>query len=129
MSVPLPQPLPTVGGWRLSDWIDQSYTSGPASGGIARIELPQLDYATRWQLTHMVIGCTSTQATALRLYFGSVSNGNLRDGSSAGNFDVADWNPGLMVPPSSVLIAQWTGCTDGAQATLTLQANVYRQAS
>lgn len=128
MSVALPQPLPTSGGWHLSDWLDQSYSSAPAAGGVATITLPQLGYNERWELTHMVVGCTSSATTSLRLYRDSISNPSLRDGTDAGNFCVADWAPGLKVPASSALIAVWSDATDGAIATLTVQGNVYRLA-
>lgn len=126
MTVPLPQPIASSSRWQLFDWIDQQYTSGPAAGGIAHIELPQLASNERWQLTHMVCSCSSTSATSLRLYLGSATVPNLRDGTDSGNFNVADWPAGLMVPPSSALIAQWSGASDGATGTLTLQASIYR---
>lgn len=122
----LPQPLSSTSGWQVNDWIDRSWTSQPASGGIAEIDLDQLPADTRWVLTHMVVGCTSTSTTSLRLYLDQVANNALRDGTDAGNFNVADWAPGLMIPPSRTLIARWSGCSDGAIATLTLQATVLR---
>lgn len=127
-SVLLPQPIASSSQWQLVDWVDNSYTSAAAAGGLATIQLPQLAYNERWQLTHMVIGCSSSATTTLRLYLNTVANGSLRDGSPAGNFDVADWTAGLMIPPSSALIAQWAGCSDGSVATMTLQANLYRLA-
>jgi hypothetical protein len=125
----LPTPIPAVSGWQLVDWIDKEYTSDtPAAGGITTITLPQLDYNIRWQLTHVVIGCNSTTATSMRFYLDTAANSRLRDGSITGNFDVADWAMGLMVPPSRGLLAQWSGCSAGATAWLNLQANVYRLA-
>lgn len=124
----LPQPIASTSQWQLADWLDQSYQSPPAAGGSAQIVLPQLAYNERWELTHMVVGCTSATPTSLRLYRDNVANPNLRDGSSTGNFDVADWASGLKLLASSGLIAVWNGATDGAIATLTLQANVYRLA-
>lgn len=129
MTVLLPQPLPATGGWELVDWLDASYTSQPAAGGVATITLDQLDTTTRWQLTHMVAFCSSTSTPQMRLYLSNVSPGGLRDGTNTGVFDVADWPMGLMVPPSQALIAQWTGCNDGDLATLTVQANIYRRPS
>jgi hypothetical protein len=75
----------------------------------------------------MVIRCTSSTATTMRLYLDYVQDKGLRDGSSAGNFDVADWAMGLMVAPSRSLVAQWAGCSAGAVATLTVQANILRR--
>jgi hypothetical protein len=128
MTVLLPQPISVSAGWQLVDWIDESYASAPASGGAATITLPQLSDGERWQLTHMVAFSTSTAAPQMRLYLDSVSPLRLRDGTNTGIFDVADWPMGLMVPPGSQLIAQWTGCNAGDVGVLALQANVLRRA-
>lgn len=127
MTVPLPSPLPTSAGWRAVDKIDHQ-TSGTAdASGTATVDLGTLDTQTRWVLTHMVAACTSAAASTMRLYFGSVGPAGLRDGTSAGNFDVADWSPGLFVPEGTRLLAVWSGADPGALATLTLQADVYRR--
>lgn len=129
MTVLLPQPLPTTGGWQLVDWLDASYVSAPAAGGTATITLDPLPPDTRWQLTHMVAFSTSAAAPQMRLYLSNVTPTGLRDGTNTGAFDVADWPMGLMVPPSQSLVAVWTGCNDGDIGTLTLQANILRQTS
>lgn len=128
MTIPLPAPLPVTSGWQVIDWLDRSYVAPAGTDGTAVITLPPLADNERWQLTHAVIGCTSTTATQLRLYLDGVANTGLRDGSTTGNFDVADWPQGLWVPPSRALIARWTGCSTGAVATLTLQGTILRKA-
>jgi hypothetical protein len=129
VTVPVPYPLPVTTGWQVADWLDHPYTSAPAdAGGVALIELPPLPDYERWQLTHMVVGCTSASDSQLRLYLDSVTNAQLRDGSRTGNFDVADWPQGLWIPPGRSLLARWTSCTPGAVATLTLQATIFRRA-
>jgi hypothetical protein len=128
VTVPLPTTLPVVSGWQLVDWLDRSWSSNPAGGdGIALITLPALADNERWQLTHVVAGCTSTSTTQMRLYLDTVSNAGLRDGTSSGNFDVADWAMGLWVPPGRSLLARWAGCSTGSAATLNLQAAIYRR--
>lgn len=129
MTVPLPQPLPTSSGWQVVDKLDRVYAARPAAGGLATLDVGQLDGSTRWVLTHAVASCTSSTATVMRLYFGSTTPAGFRDGTDAGNFNVADWTPGLFVPEGTDLIAQWSACSDGALATLALQADVYRRAS
>jgi hypothetical protein len=130
VTVPLPSPLSVTSGWQVVDWLDRSYVSTPAGAdATATITLPTLADDERWQLTHMLVGCTSSTATQLRLYLDSAANNNLRDGSSSGNFDVADWPQGLWVPPGRTLIARWAGCSAGAVATLTLQATILRRVS
>jgi hypothetical protein len=128
----LPQPLvgmsSPASGWTVADWLDKSYASPPAVGGVATLSLPQVEPGRLLRLTHAVVSCTSAATTQLRLYLDTVAPGSLRDGSIAGNFDVADWPGGLLVPTSRVLVAQWTGATDGAVGTLTLQGEVLLQA-
>jgi hypothetical protein len=128
MTIPLPTPIPSNSGWQLVDKIDRSFKSTTPAGstGLVTVTLDQLDTATRWVLTHMVASCTSTSATAMRLYFGSVAVNGFRDGTDRGNFDVADWPAGLFVPAGTQLIAQWSGASTGATAALALQADVYR---
>ena len=130
MTVLLPQPIPSTSGWQLVDWLDDSYSSAPAgSGGTATITLPSLDTVTRWQLTHAVAFCSTTANPAMRMYLSSTVPNQLRDGTDAGKFAVADWPMGLMVPPAQNLIAVWSGCNAGDVATLNLQANIFRLVS
>jgi hypothetical protein len=118
----------TATGWAVVDWLDNSYSSQPAAAGVATLQLPQLDPAVMWALSHMVCSSTSTSSTQLRLYLDSVGPQRFRDGSDRGNFDVADWPaPGLLVPRGSALVAQWTGCSAGAVGTLTVQGQIMRQ--
>jgi hypothetical protein len=127
MTVPVPVGLSATSSWQVADWLDRAYNSTPAAGGTALLTLPALPDNERWQLTHMVTGCTSTTPTALRLYLDSVAAPGYRDGTDRGNFDVADWPQGLWVPPGRQLLAQWSGCSDAAVGTLTLQAVIYRR--
>lgn len=127
MTVPIPTAIPTTSAWGLFDWLDRTFQSAPAAGGTATITLPQTADNERWQLTHMVAGCTSGAQTSMRLYLDGPANPNLRDGTASGNFDVADWPQGLWVPPSRALVAVWTGCDTGAVAYLTVQATILRR--
>jgi hypothetical protein len=127
MTVPVPYSLPVSSSWQLVDWADKTYTGTADASGVALITLDQLPDYERWQLTHMVAGAATTAAPSMRLYLDSVSNGCLRDGTSAGAFDVADWPAGLMVPPGRQLLARWTGCNPGDPVFLTLQANIFRR--
>lgn len=127
MSIELPRSVSVAAQWQQSDWLDRSYTSLPAVGGVATIEMPQLGDDELWLVDHMVAQCSSSTATTMRLYVSSAAPGFLRDGTNSGNFDVADWPNGLLVRPSSFLVAQWTGCSNGAVATLTLQVRSMRR--
>jgi hypothetical protein len=113
--------------WQLADWIQPQASSPPAAAGLATIELDQLDPDVMWLVDRAVVACTSTAKTAVRFYDTSVMPLALLDGSAAGNFDVTEYPQGLLVRPSRSLVAQWTGATAGAIATVTLQARVYRR--
>lgn len=127
MTLPVPSALPATSSWAVADWLDRSYSTAAAAGGVALLTLPAVPDNERWQLTHMVAGCSSTAATSMRLYLDSVSPASFRDGTDRGNFDVADWPMGLWIPPGRQLLAQWTGCSAGAVGTLTVQAVIFRR--
>ena len=125
----LPTQLPTAAGWALHDYAEVTGQSGPAdAAGVATLELAQLDGNETWLIDHAVAACTSVSATEMRWYASTVTNRALLDGTSRGNFDVADWPAGLRIGPSNSLIARWTGATPGAVGTLTLQLRVLRRA-
>lgn len=124
--------LPTSAGspisqWVVLDWTTPATTSQPAADGFATVAFPQLDTETQWLLDHAVAQCDSTTDTVMRLYDSDPNRGTLWDGTDAGNFNVADWSPGLLIRPQGQLLAVWSGCSDGAVATLRVQARVMRR--
>lgn len=129
MTVPLPTSIASSSQWQVTDWLDRCWTGVADSSGVALVTLPVLADNQRWLLTHMVCGATSTAQTQMRLYLDSVANQCLRDGSNSGNFDVADWSPGLMVPPSRSLIARWSGCNPSDTVFLSVQATILQRNS
>jgi hypothetical protein len=127
MAVVLPTSLPAAAGWALADWLPLQVQSKPAADGVATIEFPQLDPDEQWLIDRLVVTCTSTTATVLRLYDSVVTLGRLLDTTSSGNLNTADYPAGLLVRPASVLIAQWTGASPAAVGAVTLQARVMRR--
>lgn len=123
----LPTQAAVASSWRPSDYRTIQQRTAAAAGGVATLELEQLDGEAMWLIDHAVVACTSSTATSLRLYAGAVSDLALLDGSAAGNFDVADWPSGLMLQPTTSLVARWDGASDGAIGTLTLQLRVMRR--
>lgn len=121
MTVILPDALPSASGWRLYDYARAQLQTPAAVGGIAQLEAAQLAGDEMWLIDHAVIYCTSSTPTAARLYASSVAPTALLDGTASGGFDVADWPAGLQLGPSSSLIAQWAGASDGAIGTLSIQ--------
>lgn len=123
----LPVQTAVAAGWNLIDYRATQRQSAPAVAGVAQLELEQLDADEMWLIDHAVVACTSSSATSVRLYAGAVSDVALIDGSASGNFDVADWPNGLLLPSSSNLIARWSGASAGAVGTLTVQLRVMRR--
>lgn len=124
--------LPTwVGGaasaWSLVDWQLPAWQSDPAAGGVATLRGDQLANDELWLIDRAIIDCSSVFVTSLRLYEDAPDPSRLLDGSDRGNFDVAEYPSGLVVRPSSVLVAQWTGASDGAVGTLRLQVRQMRR--
>lgn len=128
MSVVLPTFVGSASSsWQLADWLTPSWSSQPATGGRATITCDQLDNDELWLIEHAVVSCTSSTDTRVRWYDSGVDVQRLRDGSDSGNFDVADWPRGLVLRPSTQLVVEWTGASNGAVGTLTLQVQQLRR--
>jgi hypothetical protein len=127
VTIPLPSPLPTASGWQVVDNRLVKLQSQPAAGGLATITFDQLATDEMWLVDQMVVLCDSTTPTTMRLYENSVTPTSIRSGSDRANFDEGEWAGGLLVRPGTSLVAQWGSCSDGAHATLTLQARILRK--
>lgn len=127
MTIVLPSALPSASGWQLADFLNLQLRSAPAAAGQAQIDGRQLGPDEMWFLDHMVSDCDSSAQTTLRLYESVVDRQRLLDGTSTGNFDVADWPAGLQVRPSASLVAVWVGASTGARGVLTLQGRILRR--
>jgi hypothetical protein len=127
MAINVPIQVAAASGWVLNDYLTMQRRSAPAAGGLCTVTFDQLDPNERWLIDHAVITTTSSTATVLRLYEGTIDPLSLLDGSGSGGFDVADWPNGLAVAPTQALIAVWTGASTGSTGTVTLQARVLRR--
>ena len=129
MTTALPTYVGTSSSWQLVDpGLAPSWTSQPAAGGVATIQTEQLRDDELWIIDRAVGTCTSTSKTTLRLYDSGVDVGRLLDGTAAGNLAVAEYPAGLVLRPSSCLVAQWQNASAGAVATLRLQVRQLRRA-
>lgn len=124
----LPQFVGTAASsWQLVDWLTPDYTATATSAGRAVIECDQLDPDELWLIDHAVVASTSTTDTTLRLYDTYPDRARIRDGSRAGNFDVTEYPQGLVLRPSTRLVAVWDNATPGSTSTLTLQVRQLRR--
>jgi hypothetical protein len=73
----------------------------------------------------IVVTCTSSIQTSCRIYAApdarSITGSNLKDGTSTGNFDVADDAAPVFVDSNECFIAQWSGASVGAIGTVAIQ--------
>jgi len=115
--------------WQLVDFLRLRLRSAAAAGGVARIDVAQLPDNELWVIDRAVVSSSSTNTTALRLYDSYVDPEFFLSGSGSGNFDEADYPGGLQVPPTASLIAEWTGCSDGAIGRLYLQGRRLQRSS
>ena len=117
-------------GWQLVDVRPVTARRQPAAGGSARIELEQLQTDVQWLVDRAVIHAenTTTTESRLRFYDGYVDPSQLLDGTERGNFDVSEYSAGLLIPPGSRLVAEWTGLPNGTVCALRLQVRVMRRA-
>jgi hypothetical protein len=125
--VTLPTSTSAAAGWQVVDFLRLALRTAPAAGGQASLDAGQLDPEELWLLDHAVIQCDSTSKTTLRLYDSAPEPLRILDGSSAGNFSVADWPNGLQVAPGGSLVAVWVGASAGARGVLTVQGRVLRR--
>ena len=123
----LPTSVATSATWQLVDFLSRQQTSVPASGGVAALDLGQVDGGSLWLIDHAVVHCDSSTPTVLRWYDSAVDPLRLLDGSDVGNFGVADWPQGLQVREGSSLYVVWEGAADGAVGTVTVQGRVLRR--
>jgi hypothetical protein len=123
----LPGQLPAFAGWQLVDYRSDGLTTAAASGGAATGALDQVPTDQLWIVDHAVAFCTSAAPTTLRLYSDSAQPQYLLDGTDDGNFDVADWPNGLQLVPGRSLLAVWSGATDGAVGTITVQMRILQR--
>jgi hypothetical protein len=129
VAIAVPTSLPSTSQWQVSDYLDLRLFTGPAAGGVATVESRQLGNDERWLIARAVVGCSSLTRTTLRLYESTADPGRYLSGSNTGNFDEADYPgaTGLQVPPSTSLVAVWTGASDGARGTLAVQGLILRR--
>lgn len=127
VTVILPEPALSASGWSLVDYSTAQATTPPATGGAARLELEQLAGTDMWLIDHAVVACDGTNDTTVRWYASTENPGALLDGSDSGRFDVADWPNGLLLRPSAALVVVWSGASDGAVGTITLQYRLLRR--
>ena len=125
--VVLPTSTSAVSRWQLVDFLRISRVTEPAAGGEAWLDVGQLASDELWLIDRIVASCDSESRTTLRLYEAAVDPMRYLSGSSAGNFDEADYPAGLQVAPSESLLAVWTGAADGARGTLAIQGRIWRR--
>lgn len=104
-----------------SDRYWRTVTTKPAAGGLATGQFQQVQAGRIWLVERIVVWCTSSSPTAAVFYTDTVQTASIVEGTSAGNFDIADENSPVVVDALSSLIVQWTGASNGAVGTARVQ--------
>lgn len=104
-----------------SDRYSRTAISKAAAGGTATATFPAVPAGRLWLVERIVVSCTSSSATSAALYVDQVDALHLVEGTSAGNFDIADENSPLVIESLSVLTVVWTGASNGAVGTCRVQ--------
>jgi hypothetical protein len=98
--------------------LSASVTATATGAGIATVQIgPNLPSET-WHITNSAVTTTSAAVSRVKVYRGTVTPGNVVDGSNTGNLDASDTVYNLRA--GDFLTVQWTGATPGAQCTFTV---------
>jgi hypothetical protein len=82
------------------------------AAGVVTVELGRVRNGYEEWAQRIVVDCTSTSATFFGLYRGATAElAAMIDGTTRGNFNVADEGAAGWIPPGTLLLAQWTGAS------------------
>lgn len=105
-----------------SDRYSRTVTTPAADAtGIIQATFAPVGAGRLWLVERIVVSCTSSSVTAAAFYVDQVAPDALVEGTSAGNFDIADENSPLVVDALSSLIVRWIGASAGATGTCRVQ--------
>lgn len=104
----------------MPDQLVESLRATADGNGVARASTQPPRYGEEWTVTGMATTSDSTTDCELRVYKGGEFASGLVANSYAGRGDSAGGSP-VKVLFGQELTAVWTGCTPGAQCTLTIQ--------
>lgn len=97
---------------------------GPLQGafdstGRAEVSTAKVPPGQTWKVNRIAVASQS-DAPEARVYIGDEANRNLRDATSMGEADSADYPRGLTVPQGEMLRIVWTGGVEGDRCTANL---------
>lgn len=127
----LPYALPFAQQLVVVDYLTRTKTTEPTvvgeeEGATGRCEatIEAVPPDQFWLVDRMTVTCTSSTETEARVYRGEERDANLVDGTVAGNLDIADEAQPILVEAGEELRCVWTGASDGAVGTFTVQVRV-----
>lgn len=120
----LPSQSSATSQWKVWDYRSAQLLSPAAAGGLARCEMttPVPDNEL-WFIDRLLVQSNSVARTTAFIY----ANERVIDGTSAGNFNVADMSTPHLLKGTELLAAEWVGATAGAIAQLYVQYTVLRR--
>jgi hypothetical protein len=122
-------PVPTDGvALLVVDYRTVAASTPAAAGGTCSVTLDPVPAGYFWLVERITVLNTSSTATTAYVYEGDPAPGNFRDGTSRGNLDVADESSPILVDSTRYLTVLWTGASNGAVGTVTVQYQLVKRA-
>lgn len=105
------------------DWVGADEAD---AAGVASIDMPGPNAGQVLVIERIVVVTNSVLDSEARVYVVSpnqeqVTDADLRDGSSTGNLDTADFSRAIRIHAGRALRVRWTNMTVGAVARVTVQ--------
>lgn len=113
--------------WQLYDFKQVTLTSEPAAEGRALVQHGPVPQDELWLIDRMVVSSDSITDTSAGVYVDTVDPGRAIDGTTVGNFDVADLAAPIQLAGGVALVCAWDNAAAGAVGTLRLQYQVLRR--
>lgn len=91
------------------------------AGGEAVVQFGPVPANRMWLVQRWVVSVENSPGSQCSVYTDAIATPNLEDGTIAGDLDVADGDPALIVASGSVLIFHWVNAGAGNTATARIQ--------
>ena len=121
----LPAQLASAQGWVLADYSQKWSVSQPSAAGVAIAVIATVPQDELWLLDRFRVSNNSTQTTAAYVCLDDITRDV--DGTSSGNYDIADEMSPIHAPGGSQILMLWAGGSDGSVGTVYMQWTVLRR--
>lgn len=123
----LPVSTASAAAWVLWDFRQETLSSDPADAGSCSVQLGPVPQDELWLIDRMVVSSDSAADTTAGVFLDTVDPTRAIDGTTVGNFDVADLASPIQVPGGTTLVCAWQGASDDATGVMRVQYQVMRK--